>query len=154
MGKTASINTKLNFDDLSDDALIRQKDLIAYSVIPFSPATMRRKGKAHTFPEPKKISGNISVFRVSDLRQWLKAPANWKPSPTSEFNEAAITNKAPVSFTLTATSDTERLKLTEDFFSNAYECDAERYAAATKFLGKMVKAGFAVKYSETRGSPK
>ncbi len=61
-------------------------------------------------------------------------------------------HKAPVSFTLTATSDTERLKLTEDFFTNAFECDAERYAAATKFLDKMVKAGFAVKYSETRES--
>ena len=89
---------------------------------------------------------------MGNLRQWLKAPADWEPSPTSEFNEAAITNKTAASFTLTATSDTERLKLTEDFFSNTYECDTERYAAATKFLDKMVKAGFAVKYSETRES--
>jgi prophage regulatory protein len=75
VGQTTS--TKPNFDDLSDDALIRLKDLVAFNVIPFSSTTIWRKIKARTFPEPKKISANIVAFRCGEIREWSRDPPNY-----------------------------------------------------------------------------
>lgn len=62
----------MQFDSLPDSALIRQRDLIQ-SVLPFSAATLWRRVKAGTFPQPLKVSAGITAWRVSEVRQWLEA---------------------------------------------------------------------------------
>ena len=69
-----------NFDDLSNDALIRLKDLMAFKVIPFSSTTLWRKIKSRTFPEPEKISANIVAFRCGEIREWSKDPSKYQAS--------------------------------------------------------------------------
>ena len=70
-----------NFDSLPDDALIRLKDLLEYSVIPFSATTIWRKIKARTFPQPEKVSSNIVAWRCRSIREWLKNPASYMAEP-------------------------------------------------------------------------
>lgn len=63
----------MQFDTLPDSALIRQRQLLA-GIIPFSSATLWRRVKAGAFPAPIKLSdGNITAWRVGEVRAWLKA---------------------------------------------------------------------------------
>ncbi len=62
----------MQFDSLPDSALIRQRDLIQ-NVLPFSSATLWRRVKAGTFPQPLKLSAGVTAWRVSEIRQWLNA---------------------------------------------------------------------------------
>ena len=78
---TAGIPTQLplfRFDDLPDDALIRQRELLAYSAVPFSASTLWRKIRAKSFPTPVRVSTAITAFRVRDVREWLANPAGYK----------------------------------------------------------------------------
>ena len=67
----------LPFDDISDESFLRRKDFEMLRITPFSNATLYRKIKSGDFPNPIKI-GFISVWRVSDLREWLKNPSNYR----------------------------------------------------------------------------
>jgi prophage regulatory protein len=67
----------LPFDDISDESFLRRKDFEIFRITPFSNATLYRKIKSGNFPFPEKI-GSISAWRVSDLREWLKNPSNYK----------------------------------------------------------------------------
>lgn len=81
-----------NFDDLSNDALIRLKDLMAFKVIPFSSTTLWRKIKSRTFPEPEKISLNIVAFKCGDIRAWLEDPSSFiaaANTPSQKNDEVA-----------------------------------------------------------------
>ena len=62
----------MQFDNLPDMALIRQRQLTA-GIIPFSGATLWRRVKAGTFPQPLRLEGNITAWRVGDVRAWLEA---------------------------------------------------------------------------------
>ena len=62
----------MQFDKLPDLALIRQRDLTA-GILPFSGATLWRRVKDGTFPKPLKLEGNITAWRVGEVRQWLEA---------------------------------------------------------------------------------
>jgi predicted DNA-binding transcriptional regulator AlpA len=42
-------------------------------VIPVSPATIWRKVKEGTFPEPIKLGERITAWRVEDIEAWLAA---------------------------------------------------------------------------------
>lgn len=42
-------------------------------LIPFSAATLWRKVKAKQFPEPVKLSANVTAWRVEDVRAWIDA---------------------------------------------------------------------------------
>jgi prophage regulatory protein len=66
------------FDDLPDDALIRQRELLAYSAIPFSASTLWRKIRAKSFPTPVRVSTAITAFRVREVREWLANPAGYE----------------------------------------------------------------------------
>ena len=50
---------------------IRQAQLIPF-IVPFSRATLWRKVQKGEFPKPLKISEKITVWRVSEIRQWLE----------------------------------------------------------------------------------
>lgn len=63
---------KIEFDRLPNSALVRQRYLLE-NVLPFSKNTLARKVKAGTFPKPRKLNdGNITCFRVADVRAWLE----------------------------------------------------------------------------------
>ncbi len=62
----------MNFDNLPDSALIRQRQLTS-GILPFSAATLWRRVKDGTFPKPLKLQGNITAWRVGEVRSWLDA---------------------------------------------------------------------------------
>jgi len=70
-----------NFDSLPDDAFIRLKELLEFSVIPFSATTIWRKVRAGTFPHPEKISSNIIAWRCQNIREWLRNPSSYMAEP-------------------------------------------------------------------------
>ena len=41
-------------------------------LIPFSAATLWRKVKAKQFPEPVKLSENVTAWRVEEVRAWIE----------------------------------------------------------------------------------
>jgi prophage regulatory protein len=66
------------FDALSDDAFIREAQLVQSprrpdtpAPLPFSAPTLWRKVRAGTFPRPRKLSERITAWRVGDIRSWL-----------------------------------------------------------------------------------
>jgi len=65
------------FDQLPDDAFIRQKPLLSSGLAPFSASTLWRKCRILEYPAPQKISGGITAWRVGDIRQWLADPAGY-----------------------------------------------------------------------------
>ncbi len=65
------------FDELPDDAFIRLPRLISWGLIPFSSSTLWRMCRNGKFPQPIKISEDITAWRVGDIRKWLKAPGDY-----------------------------------------------------------------------------
>jgi prophage regulatory protein len=89
-----------DFDLLPRNSYIRQSELIKWHIIPFSASTLGREVKGGTFPSPIKISSNIIAFRVRDIREWQKDPANYYKSttpfdfkPTTKNNHKASRGK-------------------------------------------------------------
>jgi prophage regulatory protein len=62
-----------HFDQLPESAFIRQSQLVG-KVLPFSAATLWRKCREGRFPAPIKIPPNVTAWRVSEVRFWLKDP--------------------------------------------------------------------------------
>lgn len=69
-----------NFDSLPDSALVRQRQLLGDQksntpgLLPFSPPTLWRRVKSGDFPKPIKLNeGNVTAWRVGDVRAWLAA---------------------------------------------------------------------------------
>jgi hypothetical protein len=52
--------------------------LIDKKIVPFSPATLWRKCKKREFPQPIKISAQITAWKVKDIRAWAKNPQSYK----------------------------------------------------------------------------
>ncbi|MGY3038527.1 prophage regulatory protein [Rhodanobacter sp. TND4EL1] len=62
-----------NTVSLPDYALLRQRDLMA-GMVPFGAATLWRRVKAGKFPAPIKLDdGNITCWRVGEVRAWLES---------------------------------------------------------------------------------
>lgn len=78
------------FDALPDSAFVRIKQLVlprksaraGFAILPMSAATVWRKVKNKSFPEPKKISEGITGWTVADVRHWLsdQAAAGYTPA--------------------------------------------------------------------------
>ena len=64
-----------DFDQLPDDAFVRQAQLVP-EIVPFSAATLWREVKAGTFPAPVKLSQRITAWRVVDVRTWIRSRTN------------------------------------------------------------------------------
>lgn len=58
--------------ELNGVAYVRQSQLIP-AVLPFSVATLWRKVKNGTFPQPVKLSERITAWRAEEVRQWLES---------------------------------------------------------------------------------
>lgn len=57
--------------ELPETGFIRLSQLV--KLIPFSPATVWRKVKAGQFPQPVKLSVNITAWKAEDVRAWIDA---------------------------------------------------------------------------------
>ena len=73
----ASVQVSL-FDALSEDALVRQSQLVSSAyhpgvpvLLPFSAPTLWRMVKQGTFPKPIKLSSRVTCWRVGQIRTWL-----------------------------------------------------------------------------------
>lgn len=58
---------------LRQSQLVGNKDKGIMPLIPFSATTLWRKVKAKQFPEPVKLSENVTAWRVEDVRAWIDA---------------------------------------------------------------------------------
>lgn len=57
--------------DLPQSGFIRQVELL--KIIPFSPATLWRKVKDGSFPQPVKLSARVTAWGVEDIRAWMQS---------------------------------------------------------------------------------
>lgn len=67
----------VSFDELPDSAFIRLNQLLSNAVAPFSAATVWRRVQEGTFPEPVRISPQVTAWRVGDIREWQKCPGDF-----------------------------------------------------------------------------
>lgn len=65
------------FDDLPDSGFIRLNQLISLAVTPFSASTVWRRVKEGTFPQPVRISPQVTAWRVREIRDWLECPGSY-----------------------------------------------------------------------------
>jgi predicted DNA-binding transcriptional regulator AlpA len=56
---------------LPETGYVRQSQLIL-AIFPFSSATLWRKVRAGTFPQPIKLGPRISAWRVEDIRSLIE----------------------------------------------------------------------------------
>jgi prophage regulatory protein len=89
----------IDIENMPDSSYVRQPDLVGRRPVPargskparpgergvvaFSAATLWRKVKARTFPEPVPISAGLVGWRVKDIRAWMADPMGWKPDDPS-----------------------------------------------------------------------
>jgi predicted DNA-binding transcriptional regulator AlpA len=60
------------------DELLSLRDLKASGSHPFSNSTRHRKIRNNEYPEPIKISTQMCLWRVADIRTWLNDPTGYK----------------------------------------------------------------------------
>jgi len=80
MAQTTSGRCTAAFDALPDSAFVRLNQLL-HGVLPFSASTTWRKVREGRFPQPVKVSCQITAWRVGEVRRWLADPKG--------FSEAA-----------------------------------------------------------------
>ncbi len=59
------------------EELLTKSDLRAVGAHPFSDSTRRRKIKKREYPPPVMLSPQMSLWRCSSIREWLKDPENY-----------------------------------------------------------------------------
>ena len=62
----------------SGDELLSLRDLKASGSHPFSNSTRHRKIRNNEYPEPIKISTQMCLWRVADIRAWRNDPVGFK----------------------------------------------------------------------------
>ncbi len=67
----------VQFDDLPDSSFVRLNQLLSTAVIPFSATTAWRRVREGTFPQPVRVSPQVTAWRVGEIRQWLKSPSEF-----------------------------------------------------------------------------
>ena len=95
MNQPVLLKNLRGLDGFSDDAFIRLKQLIDLHVIPFSASTTWRGVQKLTFPAPKKISDQITAWRIKDIREWAKDPAGYKTSAQPSQHSAIPDSDMP-----------------------------------------------------------
>ncbi len=76
MAQVHQTHCRSGFDALPDSAFVRLNELLA-GVLPFSASTTWRKVKRHQFPQPIKVSEQITAWRVGEVRRWLANPQGY-----------------------------------------------------------------------------
>jgi prophage regulatory protein len=72
-----SIPAEDRLSTLPNSALLRLKTLEEWHLLPVSRATLWRKVRAGTFPQPVRVGPNIVAWRAFEIRQWLMNPNNF-----------------------------------------------------------------------------
>lgn len=77
-GREEQTALQVDFDDLPNNAFVREAELIRtgsnpLGPIPFSAHTLWRKVRDGSFPRPLKLSSRVTAWRVSDVRDWMHA---------------------------------------------------------------------------------
>lgn len=62
---------RIDWTLLPANALIRQRELL--QVLPFSSATLWRRVRNHTFPQPIRVSEHMTAWRLGEVNEWLNA---------------------------------------------------------------------------------
>ena len=78
MDQRVPVRQGIEFDSLSDDALIKIAEAIKARVTPGSRSTTYRSIKSGRYPQAIKLIGNTSLLRVGHIREWLRDPAGYK----------------------------------------------------------------------------
>ncbi len=69
---TAGTRMAANFDELPNDAFLREAQLLN-TILPVAKSTLWRMVRDKRFPAPSRIAGQrITVWRVGDIRAWVK----------------------------------------------------------------------------------
>ena len=68
--------SKIRFQDLPDEALIRLRQMIALQVVPFSASSVWRLCRKNRFPRPIKLSAGVTAWRVGAIRKFLREIEN------------------------------------------------------------------------------
>ena len=68
------------------EELLTKSDLQAIGAHPFSDSTRRRKIKKREYPPPIMLSPQMSLWRCSSIREWLKDPENYSKKILREDN--------------------------------------------------------------------
>jgi len=68
------------------EELLTKSDLRAVGAHPFSYSTRRRKIKKREYPPPVMLSPQMSLWRCSSIREWLKDPENYSKKILREDN--------------------------------------------------------------------
>lgn len=63
----------INWKNLPDSALIREREILP--LLPFSHATMWRRVKDGTFPQPVKIGRTMTAWQWGKVKEWLAVQA-------------------------------------------------------------------------------
>lgn len=79
MSKAVPSFTELIANVAPCNEFIRQKTLLQEHV-PFSAATLWRLVNAGKFPQPVKVTDQITAWRSSDVQAWSKNPAGYVAS--------------------------------------------------------------------------
>ncbi len=66
----------------SGDELLTLQDLKVTGSHPFSNSTRHRKIRSQEYPAPIKISTQMCLWRVSDIRAWRNDPSSYKARAT------------------------------------------------------------------------
>lgn len=82
MAQPKATTDRVEFDRLSDNALIRLSQLLAGGLLPFSTSTAWRRVREGRFPRPLRISTQVTAWRVGEVRKWLSDPANYRDPET------------------------------------------------------------------------
>jgi predicted DNA-binding transcriptional regulator AlpA len=82
------------FDGLSDDALVRLERIIktrgnSHPLVEASRSTWWRWVAAGKAPEPVRPSAGSTLWRVGDLRKWIRDPQNFKSKNTCKPRKGA-----------------------------------------------------------------
>ena len=64
----------------SGDGLLTLRELKATGSHPFSNSTRQRKIRNNEYPKPIKVSTQMCLWRVGDIRRWRQDPTGFKQS--------------------------------------------------------------------------
>lgn len=79
---------QFNFDNLPNEAFLRQSQLINTGIVPFSASTLWRRIKEGRFPLPIKMGDQIVAWRVADIRKWISDPSSYRRECLIQNNES------------------------------------------------------------------
>lgn len=62
----------LNISNTDLDTYVRQSQLLRDRIIPFSAATLWRRVKDGTFPQPVQRSRRVTAWKLADIQKWQR----------------------------------------------------------------------------------